>query len=93
MSKHEGKIEKQEKETAMRFAKDWMAPLGKRGIVKQMEKRARNAPLLLNAEELEKYNQKMAPKRARRAKHREMKKFEAKMKLQNTSVESAQVGA
>lgn len=85
--------EKPEKETAMRFDRNWIPPMGKRGIVAQFEKRAKSAPVLMTPEELDRYNQKMAPKRARRLKNRELKKLGEKIVAHQTTQESAHVSA
>jgi hypothetical protein len=72
-------VEKQEKETSMRFDRDWIQPIGKRGIAKQIEKSGKNMPMLRTAKEQEQYDQLMAPKRLRRSQFRESKKLQAKM--------------
>lgn len=86
MSKKTEKVvaEKPEKETSMRFEKDWMAPLGKKGIIKQMEKRVKSMPLMMTEKEKEQHEQIMAPKRARRAAHRAAKALEMKMQTKQS---------
>jgi len=65
--------EKKNKGTKMQFGATQM-PIGKRGIIKQWTKRAKSLPILLTKEEQQKYDAKMAPKRARRLAHRLAKK-------------------
>lgn len=91
--KIEGKQEKQEKETSMRFDRDWSQPLGKRGIVKLIAKKVKSLPLLLTQKEQEDHDRRMAPKRMRRQQHREAKRLEAKMTLNQTKVQDNAVAA
>lgn len=49
-------------------------PIGKRGIIKQWDKRAKSLSIPMTKEEKEKHDAKMAPKRVRRLAHRLAKK-------------------
>lgn len=87
-------INSQEKETSMRFDRNFVTIQGKRGILAQLEKKAKSLPLLMTEEEQKRHDAIMAPKRMRRKEHREMKRREAqRLEAQRLAAQAASPSA